>query len=66
MNVFAEARRERFLNEAHQSRVIRELGVSRQRIPGRFRRAVGLGLISAGSRLSGINSGDLRRTNTAV
>lgn len=66
LNVFADARRERFLDEARQNRISRELGVDRQRVPGRFRRAIGLRLISAGSRLSGINSGDVRRASTAA
>jgi DNA-binding transcriptional regulator LsrR (DeoR family) len=65
LSVFANARRERFLDEARQARISRELGVSRQRVPSRFRRVVGMGLIHAGSRLSGVNSGDIRRAETA-
>jgi hypothetical protein len=65
LNVFADARRERFLAEARQARLSRELGASRQHVPSRFRRAVGMGLIHAGSRLSGVNSGDIRRAETA-
>jgi hypothetical protein len=66
LNVFAEARRERFYDEARQSRIGRELGDGRSRVPGRFRRAVGLGLINAGYRLSGVNSGEVRRADIAV
>lgn len=66
LNSFASARRERFLDEVRQDKIAREYRLSRQRVPGRFRRAVGLGLISAGSRLSGVNNLDMRRANTAA
>ena len=66
LNSFADARRERFLEEARQSQIARELGNNRHRVPSRFRRAVGMGLIHAGSWLSGINNGDLRRADPAV
>jgi DNA-binding transcriptional regulator LsrR (DeoR family) len=65
MNSIASARREGFLDEARQARIARELGLDRQRVPSRVRRAIGLGLIHAGSRLSGVSSGDLRRANVA-
>jgi hypothetical protein len=65
LNSFANARRERFMDEVRQVQIGRELRQNRQRVPSRFRRAVGMGLIHAGSRLSGINSVDLRRANVA-
>lgn len=65
MYSIATGRREGFLNEARQARIARELGARRQHVPSRFRRAIGMSLIHAGSRLSGIQS-DVRRANTAV
>lgn len=66
LNTFAIARRERFYDEVRQAQIARELGVNRQRVPSRFRRAVGMGLIQAGTRLTGANSVDMRRANTAT
>ena len=62
----ANARREGFLNEVRQRQIANEARPGRQRVPSRFRRAVGLGLINAGARLSGVNSGDLRRADSLV
>jgi DNA-binding transcriptional regulator LsrR (DeoR family) len=64
MHSMSNARRDRFMEEARQDRIARELGVSRQRVPSRFRRAIGMGLIHAGSRLSGVNNGDARRVDS--
>jgi hypothetical protein len=65
LNSFANARRERFLDEVRQAQIGRELRKNGQSVPNRFRRAIGMGLIHAGSRLSGVNSVDLRRANVA-
>jgi hypothetical protein len=66
LNLFASARSECFLEEARRDYIAREYRLSRQRVPSRFRRVIGRGLISAGSRLSGVNSGELRRTTGAA
>jgi DNA-binding transcriptional regulator LsrR (DeoR family) len=66
LNSFATARRERFYDEVRQIRIAREIGIGRQRVPSRFRRAVGMGLIHAGTRLSGANSVDMRRAKSAI
>ena len=65
MNSIASGRREQFLDEVRRDRIFRELAAGRQRVPGRFRRAIGLGLIEAGSRLSGINS-DIQRAGSSA
>lgn len=66
MNSIASGRREQFIDEARLARIARELGRSRQRNPGRFRRAIGMGLIQAGSRLSGINGSESRRAGSSA
>ena len=66
LHEIANARREGFLNEVRQRRIASEVRHGRQRVPGRFRRAIGLGLINAGSRLSGASSGDLRRADSVA
>jgi hypothetical protein len=66
MHSMANARRDQFLDEARQVKISRELGMRRQRVPGRFRRAIGMGLIHAGSRLSGINGGEIRRSESVA
>jgi hypothetical protein len=66
MHAIANARREGFLDEARQRRIASEVRLGRQRTPSRFRRAVGLGLINAGARLSGVNDGDMRRADAAA
>lgn len=65
MNTIASGRREQFLEEVRRDRIYRELGAGRQRVPGRFRRAIGLRLIQAGSRLSGINN-DIRHAGSSA
>lgn len=61
IEAIASSRRERFLEEAHQYRLARELRVSNGRQnTNRVRRAVGTGLIRAGARISGEVPGDLR------
>ncbi len=66
MHSIAMGRREQFVDEARQARLARDLGRSRQRGPGRFRRAVGMGLIQVGSRLSGVNGGEIRRAEQSM